>query len=73
MLGFRTIFALAPEARGRLNAAYLATFFIAGAIGSAVGAWAFARGGWPFASAIGLALPLAALARFAFRAAAGKR
>ncbi len=72
VLGFRAVFALAPEARGRLNAAYLATFFLAGAIGSAVGAWAYARGGWGLASAIGLALPLVALARFVFRAAAGR-
>ncbi|RBP14431.1 putative MFS family arabinose efflux permease [Roseiarcus fermentans] len=72
VLGFRTIFALAPEARGRLNAAYIATFFLSGAVGSAVGGWSYARGGWPLASAIGLALPLAALARFVFRAATGR-
>ena len=72
VLGFRAVFALAPEARGRLNAVYLATFFLAGAIGSAVGAWAYARGGWALASAIGLALPLVALARFVFRAATGR-
>jgi len=72
VLGFRAVFALAPEARGRLNAVYLATFFLAGAVGSAVGAWAYARGGWPFASAIGLVLPLVALARFVFRAATGR-
>ncbi len=70
VLGFRAVFALAPEARGRLNAVYLASFFFAGAVGSAVGAWAYARGGWSLASAVGLALPLAALARFAFRAIA---
>jgi predicted MFS family arabinose efflux permease len=67
VLGMRAIFALAPEARGRLNGVYIATFFAAGALGSAVGAWAFARGGWPLASSIGLALPLIALARFVFR------
>ena len=72
VLGFRAVFALEPEARGRLNAAYLATFFLAGAVGSAVGAWAYARGGWTLASAIGLALPLAALTRFVYRAATGR-
>ena len=72
VLGFRAVFALEPEARGRLNAVYLATFFLAGAIGSAVGAWAYARGGWPLASAIGLALPLVAMARFVFRAVRGR-
>ena len=39
----------------------MATFFTAGAAGSAVGAWAFAQGGWTLASAIGLALPVAGL------------
>jgi predicted MFS family arabinose efflux permease len=67
VLGMRSIFAVAPEARGRLNGVYIATFFMAGALGSAVGAWAYARGGWALASRIGLALPLIALARFAFR------
>ncbi len=68
VLGFRALFVLAPEARGRLNAAYFATFFLAGAIGSAAGAWAYARGGWPLASALGLTLPLAAMARLLWRA-----
>jgi predicted MFS family arabinose efflux permease len=40
VLGFRAIFALAPEARGRLNGVYLASLFAAGAVGSAAGAWA---------------------------------
>jgi predicted MFS family arabinose efflux permease len=73
VLGLRAIFALAPEARGRLNGVYIATFFVAGALGSAVGAWAYAHGGWPLASRIGLAIPLIALARFLFRLATGFR
>ncbi len=72
VLGLRAIFALAPEARGRLNGIYIATFFLAGALGSAVGAWAYAEGGWPLASKIGLVLPLIALARFVFRLATGR-
>ena len=70
VLGMRAIFALAPEARGRLNGVYIATFFMAGTAGSAIGAWGFARGGWPLASRIGLSLPLVALARFLCRVAA---
>ncbi|MGY3150038.1 putative MFS family arabinose efflux permease [Bradyrhizobium sp. USDA 3397] len=61
VLGFRAIFALGHEHRSRLNGLYMATFFAAGAVGSAVGAWAFAQGGWTLASAIGLALPVAGL------------
>jgi predicted MFS family arabinose efflux permease len=61
VVGFRAIFALAPEARGRFNALYLASFFAAGAAGSALGGWAYAHGGWALASWIGVALPLIAL------------
>lgn len=61
VLGFRAIFVLGHEHRSRLNGLYMATFFAAGAAGSALGTWAFAQGGWPLASAIGLALPVASL------------
>jgi predicted MFS family arabinose efflux permease len=66
VVGFRAIFALGGESRGRLNGLYIATFFLFGALGSAVGAWAYADGGWRLASAIGLAFPFVALAAFAF-------
>lgn len=61
VLGFRAIFVLGHEHRSRLNGLYMATFFAAGAAGSALGTWAFAQGGWTLASAIGLALPIAGL------------
>ena len=57
--------ALGAEYRRRLNGLYMATFFGAGAVGSAAGGWAFAHGGWALASAIGLTLPIAALLYFA--------
>lgn len=65
VLGQRAIFLLSAEHRGRLNGLYVASFYLSGAAGSAAGAWAYASDGWPLASAIGLALPLAALAGFA--------
>lgn len=65
VVGQREIFALAPEARGRLNGLYLALFFVGGAIGSSIASLAFARGGWTATSLVGLAFPLAALAYFA--------
>jgi len=61
VVGARAIFALGPESRSRLNGLYMATFFAAGAVGSALGGWAFAYGGWPLASWIGFTLPAAAL------------
>ncbi len=61
VLSQRTIFALGLEVRARLNGLFMAFFFMGGAVGSAVGGWAFAQGGWPLASAIGIALPALAL------------
>jgi predicted MFS family arabinose efflux permease len=61
VLGYRALFALGAESRGRLNGLYMTTFFLAGAAGSAVGGWAYAHGGWALVSWIGIGLPLAAL------------
>lgn len=49
-LGQRAIFGLSAEFRARLNGLYMTTFFIGGAIGSALGGWAYAQGGWGLAS-----------------------
>ncbi|KVK50679.1 MFS transporter [Agrobacterium deltaense] len=64
VLGQRAIFTLGAEFRSRLNGIYMATFFMGGAIGSAVGGWAYAVGEWQAASWIGFALPVAALFYF---------
>ena len=64
VLGQRAIFTLGAEFRSRLNGIYMATFFMGGAIGSAVGGWAYAAGEWQAASWIGFALPVAALLYF---------
>jgi len=61
VLGQRAIFSLGPAVRSRLNGLYMAIFFCGGAIGSAVGGWAYAQGGWGLTAWIGLALPVAAL------------
>jgi predicted MFS family arabinose efflux permease len=62
VIGQRAIYSLGAELRSRLNGLFMATFFVGGALGSAVGAWAFAEAGWLLASSIGLALPIIALA-----------
>jgi predicted MFS family arabinose efflux permease len=72
VFGYRAIFALAPAARGRLNGVYLSTAFVGGAIGSALGAWAYARGGWGLACCVGLIPPLIAFTRFLIGVATGK-
>ncbi|WP_316231890.1 MFS transporter [Bradyrhizobium sp. SZCCHNR1051] len=62
ILGYRVLFVLGAGQRSRLNGLYMTTFFVAGAAGSGLGAWAYAHGGWTAAAAFGMALPLAALA-----------
>lgn len=66
VLGQRLLYALGAEYRSRLNGLYMATFFVGGAVGSALGGWAFARGGWDLAANYGLVLPVLALAAFAW-------
>jgi predicted MFS family arabinose efflux permease len=61
VLGQRTIYSLGSEIRGRVNGVFMAVFFIGGAIGSALGGWAYAYGGWMLASMLGLSMPVAAL------------
>ncbi|MEK1933877.1 MAG: MFS transporter [Pararhizobium sp.] len=61
VLGQRAIFVLGAEYRSRLNGIYMATFFAGGAVGSALGGWLYAEGGWWAASMLGLALPACAL------------
>jgi predicted MFS family arabinose efflux permease len=62
--GQRAIFALGAEYRSRLNGLYMASFFMGGAACSALGAWAYAHGGWTLACWAGFALPVVALAHF---------
>ncbi|MGT2445631.1 MFS transporter [Ensifer adhaerens] len=62
--GQRSIYELGADLRSRLNGLFMAIFFTGGAIGSALGAWAFASGGWWLASMIGLALPATAFTIF---------
>ena len=64
VLGQRAIFTLSAEHRSRLNGLYMATFFGGGAIGSALGGWAYASGGWNLASWFGIAFPVIALLAF---------
>ena len=61
VLGQRLIYALGEAERSRLNAIYMATFFVGGALGSALGAWAYVSGGWLVASLLGSLMPACAL------------
>jgi len=56
------VYALAPEARSRINAVYMTAYFIGASIGSALGSWAWLHHGWSGTSAMGCMLGLATLA-----------
>jgi predicted MFS family arabinose efflux permease len=66
--GQRAVFALGAEYRSRLNGLYMASFFLGGAVCSALGAWAYANGGWTLACWVGFVLPVMALAHFVVKA-----
>jgi predicted MFS family arabinose efflux permease len=56
------IYALIPEARSRLNTVYMVTYFLGGALGSALGAWGWTHWGWTGVCAAGALQLLVALA-----------
>ncbi|CAO3404429.1 MFS transporter [Azospirillum palustre] len=57
VLGQRAIYSLGAETRSRMNAIYMAIFFLGGAAGSALAGYAFAVGGWAPVTWIGFAFP----------------
>ncbi|WP_088344685.1 MFS transporter [Bacillus cereus] len=65
VLSQRLIFSLSPEIRSRLNGLFMAIFFLGGAVGSFIGGWAYALGGWNLTLWIGIAFPTIALLYFA--------
>jgi predicted MFS family arabinose efflux permease len=42
----------------------MTSFFADSALGSALGGWSYAQGGWPLTSLVGVVFPLAALVYF---------
>jgi predicted MFS family arabinose efflux permease len=61
VLSQRAIYALGGEIRSRLNGLFMATFFGGGALGSALGGWIYAQGGWSATTWLGFAFPALAL------------
>ncbi|OUD10977.1 hypothetical protein BVC71_00405 [Marivivens niveibacter] len=61
VIGQRIIFALGPTRRGSLNGIFMAGFYSAGALGSAVGGLLFAQHGWQPPAVVGIIVLAAAL------------
>lgn len=64
VLGQREVYALDASSRGRLNALYMTSIFIGGALGSAVASLAYEQGGWLLVAGLGAGLPALALLAF---------
>ncbi|WP_419814055.1 MFS transporter [Glacieibacterium sp.] len=64
VLGQRVLFSIEPEARGRINAAYMTVVFLAGALGSTIATLSYAGGGWTATASVGGVLAAAALLFF---------
>lgn len=62
----RAIYGIDPAARGRINAIYMTSIFLAGAAGSLVASIAFAAGGWVATSIAGAVCGIVALGFFVF-------
>jgi predicted MFS family arabinose efflux permease len=59
--GQQMIYSLLPEQRSRLNTLFIATFFVGGAMGSAIASWGYDRIGWNAVVMIGSGLSVAAM------------
>ncbi|SEP85757.1 Predicted arabinose efflux permease, MFS family [Pseudomonas sp. NFACC02] len=64
VLGQRSVYALDAKSRSRLNALYMTSIFIGGAIGSVVASALYDHGGWTWIVIAGSAFPLIALLAF---------
>lgn len=62
--GQRGIYSLGDAIRSRLNGLFMSLFFMGGALGSALGGWAWAHGGWMRVCWVGGLFPCAALVVF---------
>jgi predicted MFS family arabinose efflux permease len=56
------VFALRPEARSRLNTVFIASYFLGGAAGAALGGYAAHQQAWAGLAALGAVLAFAAMA-----------
>jgi predicted MFS family arabinose efflux permease len=65
IVGQRIIYSIDPNARGRINAVYMTSMFVAGAIGSLFAGITYFYGGWFLTAATGFTFGIGLLAAFA--------
>jgi predicted MFS family arabinose efflux permease len=64
VIGQREVYALDPASRGRLNALYMTSIFLGGALGSALASAVYSQFGWSGVATLGAGLPGLALLVF---------
>lgn len=67
VLGQREVYALDPHSRARLNAVYMTSIFVGGALGSLIASPLYERAGWEMFACLSALPPASALALFVFR------
>lgn len=67
------VYALAPQARSRVNTAYMTSYFIGGAVGSGLSSVLYAVHGWAAVCWLGAAFPAAGLIAWAAESIAARR
>ena len=67
------IYAIRPEARSRMNTAYMVASFVGGAAGSYGGAWGWGLAGWQGVCIVGLGMTTLGLLAFAATAGGARR
>jgi len=64
VLGQREIYALHAASRNRLNALYMTSIFIGGALGSALASSLYEHGGWTLIAIVASVFPVIALLHY---------
>ncbi|MFI7099717.1 MFS transporter [Streptomyces sp. NPDC050161] len=67
------VYAVSPEARNRLNSAYMTAYFVGGAAGSALTSAVWSAAGWPGVCAVGAALSAALVVVWCAERLSGRR
>jgi predicted MFS family arabinose efflux permease len=61
VLGQRAVYALEPQSRARLNAIYMTSIFVGGAVGSLIASPLYEAGGWTAIALVATGMPLISL------------
>lgn len=61
VLGQRAVYALEPQSRARLNAIYMTSIFVGGAVGSLIASPLYEAGGWTGIALVATGMPLISL------------